>query len=206
MLVELPTRAYEAVRALFQPFDYSLSLRALLEGRSPGCIFVDDIAQPQLAFALTVEGYLLAGEPDRPGAIAAVRDFLRDQIFSGRLSVNVDEWMCLAVHPEGWEALLPELVPTHPAEKVLRYHYLCRAVKYDWRQHLPQGYALRPLDRGILSKTEATVAPDVAGFLSLEATWGTLDNFLANGLGCCAVYAGQVVGWCFSVCATQDEV
>ena len=63
MLVELPTRAYEAVRALFQPFDYSLSIRALLEGRSSGCIFVDDLAQPQLAFTLTVEGYLLAGEP-----------------------------------------------------------------------------------------------------------------------------------------------
>jgi hypothetical protein len=206
MLIELPVSAYGQVQTLFTPFDYSLSIRALLEGLSPGRIFVDDPREPQVAFALTVEGYLLAGDPSRPGAIVAVRDFLRDQVFSRCLTVNVDDWMCLAVYPESWVARLPELVPTHEAEPVRRYHYLCRAVTYDWRQHLPDGYTLRTMDEAILGQAQVTVLPDVAEFLSLEATWGTIDNFLARGLGRCAVHAGQVVAWCFSICATPDQI
>jgi hypothetical protein len=44
---------------LFQPFDHGLSIRAPLDGLSAGRIFVD-AAQPQLAFALTIDSYLLA--------------------------------------------------------------------------------------------------------------------------------------------------
>jgi hypothetical protein len=205
-LQALPAPAYSKVRALFQPFDYSLSIRALLRGNSPGCIFVDQVAQPRTALALTVEGYLLAGASDNPGTNAALREFLRDNIFTGRLTVNVDEWMCLAVHPQAWEARLPELIPTHEVETVLRYHYLCRAVKYDWRAHLPEGYTVQRIDRDVLNNVGVTVLPEVARFLSLEATWGTLDNFLAQGLGFCAVHAGEVVAWCFGVCAAEGQI
>jgi len=44
---------------------------------------LDDVESPRTGLALTVEGYLLAGEHDDPGILEALRQFLRDSIFSG---------------------------------------------------------------------------------------------------------------------------
>ena len=86
MLHELRADRFERVRPLFQAFDHKLSLAAAIEGNNPGRIFVDDVDRPRTALALTVEGYLLAGEHDNPTTFAALGRFLREQIFSGQIT------------------------------------------------------------------------------------------------------------------------
>ncbi len=129
MLQELKPNEFEKVRSLFQGFEYSLSIQAAIEGNNPGRIFADDVSRPCTALALTVEGYLLAGDNGNPETNAALRQFFKDRIFTGEVFVNGDESMSLAVHPETWEARLPELIPAYEIEKLERYHYLCRKLK-----------------------------------------------------------------------------
>ncbi len=87
---ELAPDQFDSVRPLFQGFDYSLSIRAAIKGNNPGRIFVDNVVQPRTAFALTVEGYLLAGDHDNASINEALRRFLREQIFTGEAYVNGD--------------------------------------------------------------------------------------------------------------------
>jgi hypothetical protein len=150
MIEELRPGEFANVQPLFEPFDYSLSIKAAIEGNSPGRIFVDDSSHPRTALALTVEGYFLAGAHDNPQTNEALRRLFKEQIFSRRVYVNGDESMSLAVHPQAWEARLPELIPTHEAEKLQRYHYLCRGVRSDWRSAVPPGYSLHRVDRALL--------------------------------------------------------
>lgn len=121
MLQELRPDEFGQVRWIFQGFDYSLSIHAAIEGHNPGRIFVDNVDNPQTAFALTVEGYLLAGDSDNPETNRALRRLLEEKIFTGEVFVNGDWSMSLAVDPESWEARLPELIPTHEVEKSERY-------------------------------------------------------------------------------------
>lgn len=151
MFQELAPRQFETVRPLFDGFDYSLSIHAAIEGNNPGRIFVDKVERPRIAFALTVEGYLLTGDHTDPAVFEGLRRLLAEQIFTGQVYVNGDESMSLAVHPQTWEAQLPLLIPTHEVEKIARYHYLCRAVQFNWRQHLPEGYTVRRVDRSVLN-------------------------------------------------------
>ena len=111
--IHLAPEQYPIVNDLFNPLDYSLSVKALIQGNNPGCIFVDDVDNPHTAFALTVEGYFLVGDPMNPDTHAALRDFLKERIFSGEVYINGDESMSLAVYPQAWEAVLPDLIPTH---------------------------------------------------------------------------------------------
>jgi hypothetical protein len=143
MMQELKIDDFERARPLFDGFDYSLSIQASIEGNNPGRIFVDDAARPRTAFALTVEGYLLAGDHDNPATNEALGRLLKEKIFSGQVYVNGDWSMSLAVHPRAWESKLPELIPTHEIEKNKRYHYLCRELNFDWRESL-KGIVPRP--------------------------------------------------------------
>lgn len=206
MFQELTPENYENVRPLFEGFDYSLSILAALEGKNPGRIFVDDIHRPRAAFALTVEGYLLAGEHDNPEIHRALKRLLKERIFTGEVFVNGDWSMSLAVHPQDWEIRLPELTPTHEAVKMERYHYLCRALKVDWRAHLPEGYQLQRIDRALLKDPEMTFPAPLSDWFDYEEMWGSVDNFLANGVGFCILQGREVVAYCTSDCAAGNQI
>jgi len=139
VLRELRSDQFERARTLFEGFDYSLSIHAAIGGNNPGRIFVDSFRHPRTALALTVEGYLLAGDDRNQKTNAALRRLFKEKIFTGEVFVNGNWSMSLAVHPETWEAKLLELIPTHEVEKIERYHYVCRAVRFDWRNHVPEG-------------------------------------------------------------------
>lgn len=206
MLHELAPSDIQRARHLFQGLDYSLSIQAVMAGNSPGRIFVDDLQRPRTAFALTVEGYLLAGEYGNAETNEALRDFLREQIFSGAVYVNGDWSMSLAVHPEAWEAKLPELIPSHEVEKIKRYQYLCNALTFDWRGNLPEGYTIRRVDRALLDDPAVVFPAVMHEWINIEEFWWTEDNFLSEGVSFVVLRDDEVVAWCAPDCAAGDQM
>ncbi len=203
---ELKPHQFERTAALFDGFDYSTSIRAAIAGNNPGRVYVDDVERPRTAFALTVEGYLLAGVHDNPATNEALRCLLREQIFTGRVAVNGDCSMSLAVHPETWEERLPELVPTHELEKNERYHYLCQALSFDWRAHLLPGYTVRRVDRALLDDPEVVFAGPLAEWFDPGEMWWTVENFLTRGVSFCVLCENQVASWCTSDCVAGERI
>lgn len=205
MMHELPANEFERIRPLFAAFDHKLSIAAAIEGNNPGRFFVDDTTNPRTALALTVEGYILSGEHDNPRTIDALVHFLGHEIFTGRIYVGDDSFMSLAVYPDAWEAMLPELIPTHEVEKIKSYHYLCRTIGLDWRQQLPDGYEIRRLDRALLDDPGIVFPDPVGQWKDFESSWWSVENFLAKGASCCALRGREVVSWCLSDCTAGDR-
>jgi len=206
MFHELAPHEFARAEPLFQGFDYSLSICAVLAGDSPGRIFVDDVERPRTALALTIEGYLLAGDDGNPTTNRSLRQLFQESIFTGQVVVDFDDYMALAVHPATWEAKLPELIPTHEAEKVPSYHYRCREVNFDWRAHLPEGYTVHRIDSTLLGRSDIAVSDTILKWAPIEKRWGTVENFTSKGLGFCVAYNGQAVSWCVADCASGDRM
>ena len=61
MIHELKKRDFEKVQLLFKELEWNVITSAVIEGTSPGRIFVDRVQDPKTAFMCTVEGYYLAG-------------------------------------------------------------------------------------------------------------------------------------------------
>jgi len=205
-MVELEQKNFRLVESLFAPFDYSLSIRAAIEGNNPGRIFVDDCNNPQTALALTVEGYLLCGDHTNPETNRAIKRLFEDLIFTGIVYINGDESMSLAVHPESWEMKLPELIPTHEVEKINRYHYLCRKLQYDWRVTIPEGYTVRRVDKEFLNDDRITFPEIVRDWMDIEDMWWTLENFLNKGISYAVLHNNEVVSWCTPDCVAGDRI
>ncbi len=204
MFRELGAGQYHRVRELFQDFDYSLSIRALIEGNNRGRIFVDDVEQPRTALALTVEGALLAGDHGNPGTNQALRRLFEEQIFSGKVFVEDDWSVTLAVHPQEWAARLPELIPTHQADILPRFHYLCRELRFAWREHLPTGYEVRRIDHYLLHNPELAIPSAIPNWI--QTAWRTTDLFVDRGVGFCVVHNHHVVSWCMADCTAGSRI
>jgi RimJ/RimL family protein N-acetyltransferase len=206
MMNELNPAEFARVRPLFQGFDYSLSIHAAIDGNNPGRIFVDNMQHPRTALALTIEGYLLAGDDTNPVTNATLSYLLKERIFSGEVFVNGNESISLAVHPETWEARLPELIPGYEVEKLERYHYLCRSVKLDWRSSLPEGYSVRRLDRGLLHDAQLVFPEALREWMDIEEIWWTEENFLEKGVSFVVLHENKVVAWCTPDCVSGDRI
>jgi RimJ/RimL family protein N-acetyltransferase len=206
MLHELKPNEFEGARSLFQGFDYSLSIHAAIEGNNPGRIFVDDVVHPRTALALTVEGVLLAGDDGNLETNGALHRLFKERVFTGEVFVNGDWSMSLAVHPETWEAKLPELIPTHEVEKIERYHYVCRAVRFDWRNHVPEGYTVRRVDRALLEDAQVVFPDVVREWMDFGEVWWTVENFLSKGISFVVLREREVVAWCTPDCVAGDRI
>ena len=206
MLQELKSNELEKARSLFQGFDYSLSIHAAIEGNNPGRIFVDNVYQPHTALALTIEGYLLAGDDSNLETDGALRRLFKEKIFTGEVFVNGDWSMSLAVHPETWEVKLPKLIPTHEVEKVERYQYLCDALKFDWRNNIPEEYTVRHVDRTLLSDAEVVFPEPVREWMDFKEMWWTEGNFLSKGVSFVILSELEVVAWCTPDCIAGDRI
>jgi RimJ/RimL family protein N-acetyltransferase len=206
LLQELPTTELERARPLFLGMDFSLSVQAAIEGNNPGRIFVDDTRHPNTGLALTVEGYLLAGESENLETNVALHKLLKERIFTGEIFVNGDSSMSLAVHPDSWEARLPELIPTHDAEKSDRFHYLCRNLKLDGRKVIPRGYSIQRVDQALLHESEVVFTGMVREWMDVEQMWETEENFLAKGISYVGVFDRKVVSWCSPDCVAGNQM
>ncbi len=206
MLQELKFQEFENVRSLFDGFDYSLSIRAVLDGNNPGRIFVDDPKSPRLAFALTIEGYLLAGEHSDSALRESLRHFFQNSLFTGKVYLDSNESITLAVHPQAWADYLPELIPTHEVETLQRYHYLCTELDYAWQDHLPDSYTVHRMDRFLL---DGDLCDDPDGLIDPEMfriAWGSLDNFLEYGAGFYITHGSTLVSRCSADCRSGDQI
>jgi RimJ/RimL family protein N-acetyltransferase len=70
----------------------------------------------------------------------------------------------------------------------------------DLRQRLPDGFEIRPIDRGLLERCEWRS--------DMEFFCGSLDNFLVNGIGLCMMQGDEIIveAYASSLGETQAEI
>lgn len=199
MIYKLDPANYELVRPLFCTLDFHLTSAAVLDGNNPGQVFVDDLTKPQSAFMFSPEGCYLAGNPHNGVFNHALSEALRRREI---IDPQVEElWFICS--PEGWQAQLAEWVhPSHPAA-IARRHYVSRQLRYDWRAHIPAGFALHRLDESLLNRPSLSIPGHIKGWM--ENNWGSTESFLQRGLGFVTLYANaegtaQLVAWSLADC------
>ena len=200
-MIELDPKGPAAVQELLRPFEYSLSIRAALEGNNPGRFFVDDPGQPRTVLAITGEGTFLAGDYRDPTIIESLRRLLR-RIFTGTVFPSAEWCISLHVDPDDWVAELPKLVPTHQADGLLGYHYLCRDLKPDWRAHLPDGYTVQRVDQA----TWTRFPEEVREWAGVGGSWDSVEDFVSTGISFFVAHGDAVVSCCRCVCVAGDRM
>lgn len=202
MIYRLEEKDYERVRPIFKPLDFNLTLTAVIEGTSPGRIYVDDIASPRTAFMCSAEGYYLSGYESNEAFNAALNKLIVEKISAGDTVRENEEELALCVHPEIWEAKLDALLYRSPIKGVRR-HYLCNKLQVvDWKDSIPEGFSIRRIDRNLLDTLGSKVPRHIANWM--RTNWGSIDHFMHRGFGFCMLHGKEVVSWCVADCASGD--
>jgi RimJ/RimL family protein N-acetyltransferase len=203
MIYELKQQDYEKVRPLYQNMDYHLTIRAVIEGTSPGRIFVDNVREPKTAFICSVEGYFLTGNSENADFNRALGELIRnisetgDTVREGENAINLD------VYPQTWETKLSLLFTGRTPLIEQRRKYQSTQLRVNWKKQIPDGYSIHRLDRQLLERLAGNVPEHLFGWM--KANWGGRENFLGRGFGYCLLHGERMVSWCIADCVSGDQ-
>jgi len=191
MLSELAPSAFHAVFPLDGITGHPV-VNAVIEGHTPGRIFVDDVVAPRAVFILTTCGYsYLAGVADNTAFNAALAALLTESLLPAQARSGDPSLVFYPLTPE-WGAAIPALLPDLSLLALYRRTFTFDAAAFAARRAalppLPDGFTLRPIDADFLAHSQRQMDP-----------WSSNAAFLGHGCGFCVLDGETPVSECFTV-------
>ncbi len=199
MLHLLEPQDYGRVRPLFDGLAaFHVSIGGVFDGWNPGAVYADDSSVPRAAFIFTPEGSYLAGDPHNNAFNRAFPVFVVHELF------GVRRWRAMVLLVgDGWEAVLPELLPCAP-QTLARRHYEIRALNIAWQDRVPEGFSVHRIDADVISRFRLDQVQDSGDWTHIHGwmlnNWGTIDRFLQDGFGIVTAHGDRVVSWSLADC------
>ena len=150
---------YDRVKPLFNLLDYQLISAAVLESNHPGKVYVDDPINPQTAFLFAPKMWCyLVGDPNNETFNKNLNEGLFEQI---ELERNSDVLLFACNPEERWrESLIRIFNPRIPVP-MPRYHYICRDLKYDWQENVPEDFTIHKIEYDLLQQPDLKIPDDI---------------------------------------------
>jgi len=200
-MYKLEKTEYSKVRNIFKDLEaFQPMCAAVLAGVWPGQIWVDDGATPKAGVLITflsgdgAAWCFLAGESDSPEFNSALNKAIFDEKIAGK-DVNTFLFTC---SPGDWDGQLSVVGDPRQPAPMLRQHYVCRELTYDWRSYLPNGYAIHPMGADLQNQTGLKIPESVKNTLD---AWEAIESESFQDFGFVVIHKNQVVAW-----ATVDFV
>jgi GNAT superfamily N-acetyltransferase len=198
-LPELQPEEFARISGLLEPLDYNLSLLCLLAGEAPGRVFVDDPARPASALVELKYHLFLAGEAANPDFNRAARQLMTGTLQPLAQKAGRDAFLVHGAGP-AWEEALPGLLAGLPFKEWLRRlpreYYTCTSLHGSWRERLPEGFSLLPVDAELVMQEHLKNIDTLLEEMCSERP--TVDDFLARSFGFCLRWQDEIVSWCLS--------
>jgi RimJ/RimL family protein N-acetyltransferase len=187
-MYELNKEDYDKVSHMFAPMDYLLFCPAVLEGVSPGHVYVDDIEEPRSAMVhARVSWCYLAGDPHNQ----AFNAWLKSAILEHKIAPDDAFGLLFYTHPGAWAEQLDQMLAPQEMIHATRRHYSIQSIDYDWHSAIPEGFTLQPIDESLLSHDE--INDDVRTLILANQGVGTPGGKLGKGIGYVALHDRKVV-------------
>lgn len=186
---------YGRARYLFRDMPDHLAAQAVLAGKAQGDVYVDDLNQTRSAMACARYRFHLVGLPDNPAFLQGLRELLMEQIIPAWRDKG-EEGFLLYYQPPRWADRIAEMLSGVTLIPQRHEYWVLRGLRHDWRHVLPEGYAIRTVDRQLLEGGALLGRDALEEEMCSERV--SVEDFLAHSFGLVAVKGRELAGWCLS--------
>ena len=191
---QLEPREYAAAGPALTEQRHHLAVAALLAGRVPGRVWTDQAAQPTLAVA-QVKLHCFVGGGEQADAAEAVLALL-EAVVIPEVQAGGQPGVMVHASPAAWAAGLDTALRDLLPESGPRQYYERPVGPDEPPAAPPAGFSLRAADAALLAE------PNLAGLEALREEMcserESVEAFLAQSFGVCAVQGEALAGWCLS--------
>jgi RimJ/RimL family protein N-acetyltransferase len=191
-MFELDASQFQQVIPLFAPIEHSIAIVfSVLEGNSPGRVFVDQPDQPSCAFLFpTGAFYYIAGDEKNDAFCHSVRHLLFDIL----LPEADEKEIILFAFNDAWRDCLDELLKENGAIRIQRKMFDFNPDRYaefcKQRKGIPAGMRLQPIDSKMAER---------------YPQYQALVDPISKRFGYCLVNGDEIVSECSAIFVGNGE-
>lgn len=191
-IAEISSHQYQIITPLLGEYTNYPVVNAVIEGNSPGRIFVDNPTYPKSAFVLTNAGFSYTiGSQKNSGFNLMLKELLENQIFP-KIKQTDDPTLIFYPLPDDWEAIIKKILDQRKVHSIFRKQFKFNQEKFaqhsDWPNQIPKDFSLHPIDQALLDKFNADMVP-----------WKSPQAFIEKGFGFWLMKADEIACECSSV-------
>lgn len=198
-MIRLKPEQYNQVTPLFAGMaEWNVYVTAVLQQKSPGRVYVDNLEAPRSGFLLSLDRGYLVGDPHNDAFNAALHDELHATLLAGDPINKEDPRLVLDLDSPDWELVVADILADWrwPPIWGSRQHYRLDKLLVDWQDLLPTGYSITRLDIALLAEQGMSLPKHIVD--SIRLGWENEANFIENGFGLAVLFEDDLVSWCLS--------
>ncbi len=192
---QLDKPEYERVRRLYDPMDYHLALKGILDGSVLGQVYVDNPEHPQAALIRRKHRFYLAGSANDDEFNEEVRRLFAETVLPQAKASGM-RMLLLYYSGASWENEIDLGLPTISPIKVWRQYYVFKRLRHDWRALPPADMTMTDVDQALLTRGELKNLDVLTEEMCSERE--SVEDFIARSFGVCLIRGAEIVGWCLS--------
>ena len=195
MIHKLGEKEYKKVHSLFTKPHLNLVIDAVVEGNSPGQIWVDDITNPKTAFMWDkAHCYYLAGSADNGKFNTELKEFILKKIIP---QAKANNRLVFKVYytSKNWESEIESMFLDASLKKRERVLYSFTKSRIpDCKDEITSELCIKPIDKKLIKNCNLENITAVVG--EIKSCWNSIDDFLRNGFGFCLIQDQVIACWC----------
>jgi RimJ/RimL family protein N-acetyltransferase len=202
MIEEIESTDCEKVRPLVKGVPHTCVVDAIIDGTSPGMVWVDDALCPTAALVSSVEGHYAVGSEHSKEFNRSLKALVIGTILP-KGKANGWSWFNLRCSSDGWVNVIENIFDDTTPVKEEREFYTIEQLEVDWQRDIPPGFRMVCVDEEVLGRADLrNIARDKSW---AEWNFGSIGGFLKHGFGFCLLYEADIVSWCMADCVSGDR-
>lgn len=201
MIFELTPDAFQIVKPLYGTPYLEYVINAMIAMNTHGRIWVDDLSDPKTA-VMWDEGprFYFTGREDNHSFNESLGQMVQ------RIMPALGSYMVVYYDAPHWEGMLSDILSNRPLHRAQRCIYKLDSMLIpDWHGRLHEDFTILPINRQLLSKSGIANIDSLVS--EIQSTWPSIDRFIDNGFGFCALHGGDgIVCWCTGEYANGNHI
>lgn len=195
-MYRLNQNEYKNVEHIFKELGFNIVIKSVIEGNTPGEIYVDNKDNPQVALTWDMMAELLIeGKADNDEVNMEINGLIIDY-FKPRAAKRYIPCFDL-YYSQNFKDKLQILLPQESCKSVNRNVYKFERLKVDWRELIPGDFKILVMDETLLKRSDLKHIDAAKGWV--DSFWHSASDLASKGIGYCLLREDEVVSWCLSV-------
>lgn len=203
-MVRLESSTYPSLRRLANQPHLTLALDAIAAGNTPAMAWADDRKQPAAAYLWDkAHCHFFVGDAVSPAFVQAVRELIRLEL-APKAVAEGKAFLKIHTSSTAWESQIASIFEFAALVRRERVFLVLESLRRpDWRQSIPPGFVVRPIDAELLD-SDSLAGIDVLRE-EIATGWHSQEDFLRTGFGFCLLGGDAIVTWCTAEYASAGK-
>ena len=187
LLIELEKSEFSKINSLFSSVPYqSFIIASINIGNTIARVWCNNKDKPTAALVIDSNYCFYLGGTGKDAKFNhSIKKLFENEIFPNALQKEKTTYK-ISYSCREWEKILENTILEDPIKGKRILYSFSKLLIPDWKQQIPLGFQILPIDENVLSNDSLVHLEDVKDEIKLM--WGSEDNFLAKkGFGFCAV-------------------